>query len=216
MIVISGLIFTEWRSSSLRRLCRKLLDGRLELARVLSSKLLLGLARDSTIRGKVLDALLGQVALAKRNNKIEWLKEVARDAIIIGLEHEVWVCTNVYNVGKPKRNKPNKCTSGSELQEGMCKDVRLKSNPLLESRKTLLTSEKPASSQSAVISEEDPDFLDLEDPLISLEPVPQSAQASRTSSAQASRTVLSFADHKISLALSWTKTSTPSGVVAFA
>lgn len=173
MGVISGLIFTEINRMStlfLEEVVKKTADGRLELARVLPPKLLLGLARDSTIRGKVLDALLGQVALAKRKNKIEWLKEVARDAIAIGLEHEAWVCTNVYNVGAPKRKRT--CTSGPELQEGMCRDVRLKSNPLLESRKTVLTSEKPASSQPAVIPE-DPDFLDLEDPLISLEPAPQ-------------------------------------------
>ena len=71
------------------------------------------------------DAIYGQVKIAKEMRRKEWLKCVAKDALDFQFINRNWISRNVFSLGKEKRRNP-------VCQMGRSRDIRLLTDPNLE------------------------------------------------------------------------------------
>lgn len=100
------------------------------------------------------DALYGQVCIAKEMGRKEWLKCVAKDALDYQFISRDWISRNVFSLGKERRRNPI-----CQMPTGRSRDIRLLTNPNLERREenaaTASTAATVPISSSASLLEED-------------------------------------------------------------
>ena len=101
------------------------------------------------------DALFGQVGIAKEMGRKEWLKCVAKDALDFQFSSRDWISRNVFSLGKEKRRAPI-----CQMPTGRSRDIRLLTDPNLERREenaatTYTAPAVPISTTSASLVEDD-------------------------------------------------------------
>ena len=101
------------------------------------------------------DALSGQVRIAKEMGRKEWLKCVAKDALDFQFSSRDWISRNVFSLGKKKRRAPI-----CQMPTGRSRDIRLLTDPNLEIREeiaatTCTAPAVPISTTSASLVEDD-------------------------------------------------------------
>ena len=101
------------------------------------------------------DALFGQVKIAKEMGRKEWLKCVAKDALDFQFISRDWISRNVFSLGKEKRRAPI-----CQMPTGRSRDIRLLTDPNLERREenavtTYTAPAVPISTTSASLVDDD-------------------------------------------------------------
>lgn len=100
------------------------------------------------------DAVDGQARIARERGRKEWLKCVAKDALVFQFISREWVSRNLFSSGREKRRNPV-----CQMPTGRSRDIRLLTNPNLERREenaATSTSAVPISSTSVIVEDDFP------------------------------------------------------------
>ena len=131
---------------------KKLAEATIKNALMQSKGLVDGIMKSGLPHSEEIDALLGQVTLAKERRQIPWLRRVAQEADDLQFDSREWISANIYRL-------PKKPAAKTSTVSGPSRDIRLETNPDLE----LVTTDMGRAAATASKSSPSPAELDIEE-----------------------------------------------------